>query len=336
MGVQLKNGNQITAGRSGKGVRMQSHLASNKKRRKFWSRDDTEITILAIPTFVWYLLFCFLPMFGVIIAFKNFKISGNFFESMWNSAWVELKNFRFLFSSPDIGIIIRNTLGYNAAFIVLNIVFPVTLAVIVSQLRNKRMAKTYQTAMFMPYFLSWVVVSSLVWAFLSYEKGLANMVLRDLGGQSVQWYMKKEFWPGFLLFMNLWKNLGYSMVIYLAAITGLDVSYYEAAVIDGATKLQQALYITVPLLKTVIILMFIIAVGKIFYSDFGLFYQVPRDSNSIYNQVYVIDVYVYKMLLTSTTGMASAAALLQSVVGCITILIANGIVRKIDPESAMM
>jgi putative aldouronate transport system permease protein len=285
---------------------------------------------------VWYALFCFIPMFGVIIAFKNYKISGSFFESAINSEWVSFSNFKFLFSSPDIGIIIRNTLGYNIAFIILNIALPVTLAIIISQLRSKRLAKVYQTALFLPYFLSWVVVASLVWAFLSFEKGLFNMLIQDMGGEAVQWYMKPEFWPGFLIFMNVWKNLGYSMVIYLAAITGLDVSYYEAAVIDGASRFQQARYITLPLLKTVIILMFIIAVGKIFYSDFGLFYQVPRNSNSIYNQVYVIDVYIYRLLQTSTTGMASAAALIQSVVGCITILLANGLVRKVDPESAMM
>lgn len=126
------------------------------------------------------------------------------------------------------------------------------------------------------------------------------------------------------------------MVIYLATITGLDSSYYEAAVIDGATKWQQARYITLPMMKTIIILMFIMAIGRIFYSDFGLFYQVPRDSNSIYNQVYTIDVYVYKMLMTSTTGMASAAALMQSTIGCIMVLAANFVVKKIDPESAMM
>lgn len=309
---------------------------TTKKRKKTWNRDDTELTILSAPPVLWYILFCFTPMFGVIMAFKNYKISGNFFQSVLGSEWIGMKNFRFLFASPDISIIIRNTLGYNAVFIVLNIVFPVLLAVIISQLRSKRLAKVYQTAMFLPYFLSWVVVSSLVWAFLSYERGLFNMVLLDTGGQSVQWYMNKEFWPGFLVAMNLWKGLGYSMVIYLAAITGLDSSYYEAAVIDGASKFQQARYITIPLLKTVIVLMFIMAVGKIFYSDFGLFYQVPRDSNSIYNQVYTIDVYVYKLLMTSTTGMASAAALMQSAVGCITILLANGIIRKVDPESAMM
>ncbi|MDR1665082.1 MAG: ABC transporter permease subunit [Clostridiales bacterium] len=305
-------------------------------KKRFWSKDDTELTVMALPSFIWYVLFCFIPMFGVILAFKDYRISGNFFKSMWDSAWVGINNFKFIFASPDIWMIIRNTLGYNAVFIVLNIVVPVILAIIISQLRSKRMGKIYQTAMFLPYFLSWVVISSLVWAFLSYERGLFNRMITDVGGEAVQWYMKKEFWPGFLVFMNLWKSLGYSMVIYLAAITGLDVSYYEAAVIDGASRLQQARFITVPLLKTVIILMFILAVGRIFYADFGLFYQVPRDSNTLYNQVYVIDVYVYKMLLNSTTGMASAAAALQAVVGCVTILTANWIVRKVDPESAMM
>lgn len=307
-----------------------------KKKKKFCGRNDIELTLLSLPSVIWYVIFCYIPMFGAIIAFKNYKVKGNFLESVLSSEWAGLKNFKFLFSTPDIGIIIRNTLGYNIVFIILNIIVPVALAILISQLRGKRLAKGYQTAMFMPYFLSWVVVSSLVWAFLSYEKGLFNVLAVEAGKEATQWYMKKEFWPPFLIFMNLWKGLGYNMVIYLAAITGLDSGYYEAAVIDGAGKWQQARYITLPLLKTVIILMFIMAVGRIFYSDFGLFYQVPRDSNSIYNQVYTIDVYVYKMLMTSTTGMASAAALLQSTVGCITILAANFIVRKIDPDSAMM
>lgn len=190
--------------------------------------------------------------------------------------------------------------------------------------------------MFMPYFLSWVVVTALVWAFLSYDKGLVNNLLETLGMERQQWYMKPEMWPPFLVFMNLWKGVGYGMVVYLATITGIDKSYYEAAGIDGATIWQQIRYITLPLMKTVIILMFIMNVGRIFYSDFGLFYQVPRDSNSLYDVVYTLDVYVYKQLKTSTTGMSAAAAFIQSVAGCVTILTANAIVRKVDKESAMI
>ena len=188
----------------------------------------------------------------------------------------------------------------------------------------------------LPYFLSWVVVSAVVWGFLSYDKGLANQLVEGMGGDRVNWYMQKQYWPYFLIFMNLWKGLGYGMVVYLAAITGIDTSFYEAAVIDGATKWQQMRYITLPVMKTVIVMMFIMSVGRIFYSDFGLFYQVPRDSNSLFSVTYTIDVMVYKSLKSATVGMASAAAFFQSVMGCITILAANAVVRKIDPEGAMI
>ena len=312
-------------------------MTEKKKNHKpRWSRDDTELSLLAAPTVVWYLLFCFLPMFGIIIAFKEFKIHGGFLESMLKSDWIGFRNFEFLFSSNDAWIIVRNTLLYNIVFIILGIVLPVVTALMVGQLHNKKLAKVYQTAMFMPYFLSWVVVAALVWAFLSFDKGLLNGIINSVGGTPVQWYMEKKYWPGLLIFMNVWKGLGYSMVVYLATITGIDSTYYEAALIDGATKWQQMRHITLPLMKTVIIMMFIMSVGRIFYSDFGLFYQVPRDSNSLYTVTSTIDVFVFKQLKTATPGMASAAAFLQSILGCITILTANAIVKKIDPESAMI
>ncbi|MBQ7841603.1 MAG: sugar ABC transporter permease [Lachnospiraceae bacterium] len=307
-----------------------------KIKRRRWNRDDTELTLLALPTTIWYFLFSFLPMFGIIIAFKSFRINGGFIKSFLTSDWIGFDNFKFLFSTKDIWLILRNTLGYNIIFIILGVVVPVAAAIAIGQLHSKRLAKVYQTAMFMPHFLSWVVVAALVWAFLSFDKGLVNNLLESMGKDRVQWYMKKEMWPPFLVFMNLWKSVGYGMVVYLATITGIDKTYYEAAGIDGATIWQQIRYITLPLMKNVIIMMFIMKVGGIFYSDFGLFYQVPRDSNSLYNVVYTLDVYVYKQLRTSTTGMAAAAAFMQSVAGCITILTANAIVRKIDRDSAMI
>lgn len=314
-----------------------SHPA--KKYRQRWTKDDTELTLLAAPTTIWYVLFCFLPMFGIIIAFKDFRISGNFITSVFKSSWAGgngLKNFESLFSFGDIWTIIRNTLAYNIVFIILGIVIPVVLALIINQLHSRIAAKIYQTAMFMPYFLSWVVVSAVVFGFLSYDKGLANKIIESIGGQPVQWYMSPQYWPYFIIFMNLWKSVGYGMVVYLASITGIDGTYYEAAVIDGATKWQQVRYITLPLMKTVIVIMFILSVGRIFYSDFGLFYQVPKASNSLFDVTYTIDVYVYSMMKSGTTGMASATALIQSVVGCVTILLANALVRKIDSESAMI
>ncbi|WMT43434.1 ABC transporter permease subunit [Paenibacillus sp. D2_2] len=307
-----------------------------KRLRTRWRKQDTELTLLALPTTVWYILFCFLPMFGIIIAFKNFKISGGFLSNVFNSSWSGFKNFEFLFKSNDAWIIIRNTLGYNFLFIILGIVIPVTLALMISQLRNRRAGKVYQTMMFLPYFLSYVVVSAVIWAFLSFDKGIANQMLIQMGSEPVNWYMEPKYWPFFLIFMNTWKGLGYGMVVYLATITGIDSTYYEAAVIDGASIWQQTKYITLPMMKLVIVMMFILAVGRIFYTDFGLFFQVPRDSNSLFNVTTTIDVLVYKQLKTATVGMASAAAFVQSVMGCLTILLANWIVRRIDPDSAMM
>lgn len=314
-------------------------LAGGVKTKRRWTRDDSELSLLALPATVWYILFSFLPMFGIIIAFKDLKGSGTFIENIINSPWAGengLKNFESLFNFGDIWLVIRNTLGYNVVFIILGIVVPVVLALMIGQLRVKRLAKIYQTAMFLPYFLSWVVVAAVVWGFLSFDKGLLNNIIRSLGGNPVQWYRTKEFWPLFLVLMNLWKSVGYGMVVYLATITGIDSTFYEAAVIDGATKWQQMKFITLPLMRTVIIIMFIMNVGRIFYSDFGLFYQVPQGSNAIYDVTYTIDVYVYNMLKTASTGMASAAAFIQSVVGCATILIANAVVRKVDPDSALI
>lgn len=161
-------------------------------------------------------------------------------------------------------------------------------------------------------------------------------MLVGAGNDPVNWYMEPKYWPWFLIFMNVWKGLGYGMVVYLATIAGIDKTYYEAAVIDGATLWQQTRFITLPLMKLVIVMMFILAVGRIFYTDFGLFFQVPRDSNSLFNVTTTIDVLVYKQLKTATVGMASAAAFVQSVLGCLMILAANWTVRKIDPDSAMI
>jgi putative aldouronate transport system permease protein len=306
------------------------------KQKKRWTKDDTQFSILALPTAVWFALFAYLPMFGALIAFKDYRISGGFLKSIISSDWIGFQNFKFLFSNPDIWMILRNTLSYNIVMIICGIVLPVALAIVISELWNKKAAKVYQTILFFPYFLSWVVVSALVWGFLSYDMGILNAMLESVGAEPQRWYMEKKYWPPFLIFMSQWKGLGYSMVVYLAAITSIDKTMYEAAIIDGATKWQQITRITLPTLKTVIVLLFIMSVGRIFYSDFGLFFQVPRDSNSLYTAVYTIDVFVFKQLKSSTTGMASAAALLQSVAACATILLTNWIVRKVDEDSAMI
>lgn len=312
---------------------------SNKIKRK-WTKNDTELSILSLPALVWYLLFSFLPMFGLLIAFKNFRIIGgkSFLYNLFNSKWVGLKNFEFLFKSNDLFVILRNTILYNIVFIVLGLVFSVGLAIMLSQLHSERKSKVYQTLMFFPYFMSWVVVSYFVDAYLNVDKGAINNLLVKQGQEAVQWYMTPKVWPFIIIFMNLWKGTGYGMVIYLASIAGIDGSLYEAAVVDGANKRQQIMYITLPCLKNVIIMMFILNVGHIFYSDFGLFYQISHGATgSIFNTVGTLDTYVFNALRSSTPiGMTSAATFFQSVACCLTILGANAVVKKIDRESAII
>lgn len=308
------------------------------KRKKKFTKDDLELTLLALPTTIWYILFSYLPMFGIIIAFKKFRPikNTNFLIALIKSENVGINNFKFLFATPDAALMFRNTIVYNIIFITTGLLISVSLAIMISQLLSQKLAKVCQTAMFLPHFLSWVVVSYFVFSFLSADKGLVNQIVRAGGNEAILWYNEPKYWPFILIFMNLWKGIGYSMVVYLASISGIDYSLYEAALIDGSSKWQQVKYITLPMLKPIILIMFILAVGRIFSSDFGLFYQVPRNSGPLTNVTQTIDVYVYKALMgLGNIGFSSAAALLQSVFGLITIVFANLVVRKIDPESSL-
>lgn len=322
-------------------MKRQKNVNNNIKfKKKKWHRDDTELSLLALPTTIWYLLFSFLPMFGLIMAFKDYRIipGKNFIYNLVHSEWVGLKNFQFLIKSKELFILLRNTIGYNLIFIILGIVIPVTLAIMISLIYSKRKSKVYQTMIFFPYFMSWVVVSYFVYAFLSGDKGIFNNVLQMFGKEAVQWYMEPKYWPFILIFIQVWKTVGYSMVVYLASITGIDTTFYEAAVIDGASKWQQVKYITLPSIKTVIVMMFILNVGKIFYSDFGLFFQITKGiPGSLYNVASTLDTYIYKAIQSSAPiGMTAAANFFQSIACCITILAANWIVSKIDEESAII
>lgn len=306
-----------------------------KKSKWKTFKENRELVGLALPGAIWFLLFAYLPMVGVIIAFKQWRIEGGFIESLIKSPWVGLDNFKFLFQSSDAWLITKNTILYNLTFIILGIIIPVTLAILLRELFNKKLSKFYQTAMFLPYFLSWVVVSYCLYTFLSPTQGFVNNLLASMGNDTVSWYTESKFWPYIIVFMSQWKSIGYGTVIYLASICGIDKSYYEAAMIDGATKWQQIKNITLPLLKPVLIIMFITSIGGMFKSDFGLFYQLPKDSGALYPVTNVIDTYVYRALMNlGNIGMSTAAGLYQSFVGLILVLITNGIVRKIDNENA--
>ncbi|SQI05372.1 ABC transporter permease [Clostridium perfringens] len=308
-------------------------LTMKDRMKRF--RNNKELLLLTIPGAIWFLVFAYLPMFGVIVAFKRWRIHGGFFESLMNSKWVGFDNFKFLFQSSDAWLITKNTVLYNIVFIILGIVLPVTLAILLNELLNKKLAKFYQSSMFLPYFLSWVVVSYCLYAFLSPEKGYVNGILQSMGGKGISWYTEPKYWPFIIIFMSQWKAVGYGTVVYLASICGIDKSYYEAAMIDGASKFQQIKYITVPLLKPVMIIMFITSIGGMFRGDLGLFYQLPKDSGALYPVTNVIDTYVYRGLMNlGDIGMSSAASLYQSFVGLILIVTSNAIVRKVDEENA--
>lgn len=315
-----------------------SSLKTKKQKGKFIKRlkMNKELLILSIPGGIWFLLFAYLPLFGIVIAFKKFRISGNFFTSLIKSEFVGFDNFKFLFSSGDAWIIVRNTVLYNLVFIILGIVLPVIVALMLNEIRNKGMAKIYQSSLFLPYFLSWVVVSYCLFAFLNPAKGYFNTILQHFGYDAVSWYSEKKYWPFIIIFMSQWKGIGYNTVVYLASICGIDKTYYEAAVLDGASKWQQVKYITMPMLKPVITILLIMSVGGIFKADFGLFYHLPKDNGPLYPVTNVLDTYIYRALKTNgEIGMSSAAALFQSTVGFVLIMIANKIVSKVDSDNAL-
>ena len=305
------------------------------------SFDNVELFLLHLPTTIWYIIFCYAPIFGVIIAFKNFTVAPgrNFLYSLFvNSPYTGLQNFRFLFNSSFFATMMKNTLIYNIIFIILGVVIPVTLAIMINQLYSKRLAKVCQTMMFLPHFLSWVVIGYFVYAFLATDAGLFNRVFVSLGiGEPKHdWYGDVPFWRWFLVFLNQWKGMGYGMVVYLASISGIDGELYEAALIDGASKWKQTRYITIPLLRPIMSIMLILAIGNIFRSDFGLFYQATRDSGRLTQLTETIDVHVFKALLVvPNINISSSTSLLQSVCGCIMIILSNVAVKRIDPDAGL-
>ena len=291
--------------------------------------------LMLLPGFAATFLFSYLPIFGIIIAFKKFNVKAG----IWGSPWCGLRNFKFLFASSDTAIILRNTIGYNLVFIFAGLILNVALAIILNMITNKKLSKVYQTILIMPYFLSFVIVSYIVYAFLSVDNGFINThILSAFGMGHYNWYAETKPWPWIIIFVNFWKTVGYGSIVYLAAIAGIDSQLYEAAEIDGANRWKQILHVTLPSLAPIMIIMTIMNVGKIFNSDFGLFYQVPMNSGALYSVTNVFSTYVYNTLgkggITGI-GMSSAASFFQSTVGFILVLITNGIVRKIDSENAM-
>lgn len=291
------------------------------------------LLLIALPGIVYLLINNYMPMIGIFIAFKKFSYA----RGIWGSPWCGLDNFEFLFLTDDAWVITRNTLLYNLAFIVLGTVFAVVFAILLHELGEKLRGKFFQSVLLFPHLLSWVVTSYLVYALLGASNGFVNnSILKPLGLEAVDWYTVKSAWPVILVLVYLWKNAGYSAIVYMAGIAGIDKEIYEAAKIDGATKMKQITSITLPLLRPTIIIMTLMSIGRIFYSDFGLFYQVPMNAGTIFSTTQTIDTYVYRGLMEQgNIGMSSAAGVYQSLVGFALVMLANFIVRKTDPENAL-
>lgn len=288
--------------------------------------------LMALPGLIYLFINNYMPLPGLVLAFKNFNAR----KGIYGSDWAGFSNFKYLFQTQDAFVITRNTILYNLTFIVVNTVAAIAVAIILAELTG-RIKRLYQSAILLPFLISAVIVSYLVFAFLSTENGfINNTILKFFDKEAISWYTEKKYWPFILVIVNMWKTVGYSCIIYLATIIGFDRSYYEAAIIDGASKKQQITRITLPLLKPTFIMLTLLAIGRIFYSDFGLFYQVPQNSGSLYSVTNTIDTYVYRGLLElGDISMTSAAGLYQSFVGFILILSANLLVRKFDPDNAL-
>jgi len=295
------------------------------------NKKSFNLFLIGLPAMLLLFLFQYVPMFGIIIAFKDFKFN----KGIFGSDWAGLSNFKFFFTSEKAFIVTRNAIGLNALFIVFGTVVAIAFALMLFEL-GKKMVKIFQTILFFPFFISWVVASFAFYALLNYEYGALNNIFEIFGLDPVNWYFESGYWPFLLVLIYLWKNVGYSSILYYTGLMGIDSSYYESAKIDGASKIQQIRYVTIPLLAPIIILLFILNVGRIFYSDFGLFYFVTRDSAALYNVTDVIDTYVYRALKSSTDiGMAAASGLYQSLVGFIMVLASNWFISRVSKENAM-
>ena len=303
------------------------------KKKRSSTAQTLPLMLIALPGLIYLLINNYLPMFGIFLAFKDYSFMRGIFGSKWNG----FDNFEFLFRTKDAWIMTRNTLLYNAVFIVLGTVFAIFVAILIHELGKKRRVKLYQAGLMLPNLLSWVVVGFIVYAFLNADNGfMNNTVYRALGLAPVSWYSTKQPWPFILTLVYLWKYVGTNSIIYVAGIAGIDQGIFEAAQLDGASKVKQILHITVPMLKPTIITLTLMSIGRIFYSDFGLFYQVPANSGRLFDVTQTIDTYVYRGLMErNDVGMSAAAALYQSLVGFLLVLGANTLVRKIDNENAL-
>lgn len=297
------------------------------------TQKNITYTLMAAPALILVFIFNYLPMFGLVIAFKNFRYD----QGILGSAWCGFKNFEFFFKSSDAVHIIGNTILMNVLFIITGLFGAVILAILLNEVKKKIFVKTYQTVMLIPFFLSMTVVANIVYGFLEYKYGIVNTFLTALGMDKVIWYNESQYWRFILTMVNWWKNVGYNCIIFYAGIMGIEPTYYEAASIDGAGKLKRFTHITIPLIRPLVITMLILQTGSIMTSDMGLFYIVTRNSAMLYEKIDVINTYVYRAMISSggDMGMTAAIGMFQSVTGMILVLLSNFLAKKYNESGAI-
>jgi putative aldouronate transport system permease protein len=297
-------------------------------------KKDTQLYLMAIPAVALFFCFAYWPMFGLIVAFKRYTFDLGIFGSPWADPWY--RNFMILINNSGAFNAMQNTLFLNALFIVAGTIFALILALSFNEIRNPFYKRLMQSITFLPFFISTVVVGVLVAGILAYESGSLNGIIVSLGGTKTNFYMTPSYWPGIMLIVNIWKGAGYSSIVYLAAISGIDGAYYEAAEIDGASHLQQIWYITLPRLRPTVIILTIMAVGRIMNADFGLFFNVTRDIPVLYPTMDVLDTYIYRALRQlGDVGMSSATGFFQSVISFVLVLASNKLANKIEEGSSL-
>ncbi|MHA6483301.1 ABC transporter permease [Paenibacillus sp. strain BS8-2] len=318
----------------GQHTSMSAVSAGPKVKTKNKYRKYLPLLIMMVPGLLYLLFNNYLPMLGIVIAFKDV----NFAKGILQSDWIGWKNFEYLFKTSDAYIITRNTILYNVVFIALGTALSLACAILLNEIKNKVLLKAYQSLITLPHLISMVIVSYLVYALLSADTGFINKTILPWLGieEGIMWYSEAKYWPVILTLVNIWKGVGYSSIVFFAALLGIDEEYYEAARLDGASRWHQIIHITLPILTPVIIMLTLLNVGRIFYSDFGLFYQVPMNSGMLFETTATIDTYVFRGLTGSgDIGMSTAAGVYQSIVGFILVILANYLVRRYNKDNAL-
>lgn len=302
------------------------------RKKKMFAPGHWTLTFMVLPAILCSFIFLYVPMPGILVAFKDFK----FAKGIWGSEWCGLQNFKFLFESNTIGTLLRNTLGYNIVGLLLGIIVPVTFALCLERVRRKFAIKIYQSSMFMPYFLSWIVVSYFTRSLFSYDMGIINSILDAFGMERINFYNTPFVWPFILIFFATWKGMGYSTLIYYGQLLSIDPTLYEAAEIDGCGYFQKLRYISLPHLVQPILILLLLSIGGMFRSDYGLYYFLPNDTGALIGVTDVLDTYIMRTLRNaSSLGPSSAISFLQSVVGFLLVLLSNWLVRLYDKDSAL-